>query len=63
MGDIRKDDLSPGDRDPVEGARGPDKGAAPARAGDLDASHLGAGGDPVEGGRDPAATGPAPEER
>jgi hypothetical protein len=55
MSDIRKDDLSPGDRDPVEGARGPDEGADPAPPGDLDESHLGAGGDPVEGGRDQGA--------
>lgn len=57
MGDIRKDDLSPGDRDPAEGARGPDRGAEPAPAGDFDESHLGAGGDPVEGGDEGADQG------
>jgi hypothetical protein len=47
MADPQKDPLSPGGKDPVEGARGPDSGAGPDGA--LDESHLGAGGDPVEG--------------
>jgi hypothetical protein len=63
MADIRKDDLSPGDREPAEGARGAHRGAEPAPPGDLDESHLGAGGDPVEGQVDEGATGPAPAGR
>jgi hypothetical protein len=47
MGEKDKDPLSPASKDPSEGPRGPAKGGAPG--GSLDESHLGAGGDPVEG--------------
>ena len=60
MGDIRKDDLSPADKDPAEGAPGGNEGAVPMPPSAEQESHLGRGGDPAEGGRDPAATGPAP---
>ena len=46
------DDLAPGNKDPVEGARGPDQGAAPAPAdapGGAEPGHLGPAGDPAEG--------------
>ena len=53
-GALEKDPLSPASKDPAEGARGPTQGGA--SGGSLDESHLGAGGDPVEGK-------PEPEER
>lgn len=45
-----QDDLAPGKKDPVEGARGPDRGGEPAgdKSG-TDGGHLGPGGDPAEG--------------
>ncbi len=45
-----KDDLSPGAKDPAEGARKPDE-AVEHEAGpsSQEESHLGAGGDPAEG--------------
>ena len=45
-----KDELSPAGKDPAEGARGPDAGAREAGPSGGEESHLGAGGDPVEGG-------------
>ena len=45
-----KDDLSPAGKDPAEGARGADAGAREAGPSGREESHLGAGGDPVEGG-------------
>ena len=47
MADIEKDELSPADRDPAEGAWGADRGGAPVEA--PAESHLGPAGDPAEG--------------
>ena len=44
-----KDDLSPAQKDPEEGAREPDAGADEAGPSGQEESHLGAGGDPAEG--------------
>ena len=44
-----KDDLSPTGKDAAEGARDTDPAAHPAPTAGGDESHLGAGGDPVEG--------------
>jgi hypothetical protein len=50
-----KDPLSPASKDPAEGAR--DKTDDTPADGDLEQSHLGAGGDPAEG-RDGQASSP-----
>jgi hypothetical protein len=49
MADLKTDPLSPAGKDPAEGARESDKDADPSAP--LDSSHLGEGGDPVEGER------------
>ena len=56
MGELRKDDLSPANKDPVEGARNGNDAADHSRP-DPKESHLGAAGDPAEGKTDDAATG------
>jgi hypothetical protein len=50
-----KDPLSPASKDPAEGARDTTEETSPD--GDLEQSHLGAGGDPAEG-RDGTVSSP-----
>ncbi len=44
------DDLVPTTKDPAEGGRDSNQGAQPAGPGAREEGHLGAGGDPAEGG-------------
>ena len=44
-----RNDLSPADKDPAEGARHAEEGAREAGPDSQQDSHLGAGGDPAEG--------------
>jgi hypothetical protein len=48
MAEQDKDTLSPASKEPAEGSRQPGQGGG-AAGGPMDKSHLGAGGDPVEG--------------
>ena len=48
MGELRKDDLSPANKDPVEGGRNGQDASDRAKPQPQE-SHLGAAGDPVEG--------------
>ena len=55
MADPQADELKPTNKDPAEGGRDGD-GGAPATS-DREDSHLGKGGDPVEGDAPPEAAG------
>jgi len=59
MADIRKDDLSPANKDPVEGARNGGDASDKATPKPQE-SHLGRAGDPAEGRPNDAATGQGP---
>ena len=55
MPDPQADALKPTNKDPAEGGRDADRGAPPTA--DPEGSHLGEGGDAVEGDAPPEAAG------